>query len=75
MKYYYVKDKKVLKTASLTLLDKAILEKCKEAGMNVTRLIKAGKPYCIGTSKCFATTDEVLASLEKLQKLGLLERR
>lgn len=71
MKYYLVNDKKILKTASLTLLDKAILEKCKQGAMNVTRLIKAGKPY----NRNFATTEEVLASLEKLQKLGLLERR
>jgi len=75
MKYYYIKDKKVLKDAKLTLLDKTLLEKCKECGISVIRLIKAGKPYHIGSSKCFATTDEVLASLEKLQRLGLLERR
>jgi len=75
MKYYVINDKKQLKKASLTLLDKAILEKCKIGPMNITRLIKAGKPYSLGSSKGFASTDEVLASLEKLQKLGLLERR
>lgn len=75
MKYYTVNDRKARKEAKLTLLDKAILEKCKEAGMNITRVIKAGKPYLVGTSKQFATTEEVLTSVEKLQKLGLLERR
>jgi hypothetical protein len=75
MKYYLINDRKVLKKASLTLLDKAILEKCKIGAMNITRLIKAGKPYSLGSSKGFATTQEVLESVEKLQRLGLLERR
>jgi len=75
VKYYFVKDKKALKEAKLTLLDKAILEKCKIGAMNITRLIKAGKPYSLGSSKGFATTQEVLESVEKLQKLGLLDRR
>jgi len=75
MKYYSIKDKKVLKTASLTNLDKVIFEKCLDVPMNITRLIKTGKPYSIGSSKHFATTDEVIKSVNKLQKLGLLERR
>jgi len=75
MKYYFVNDKKQLKKASLTLLDKAILEKCKIGPMNITRLIKAGKPYSLGSSKGFATTQEILESVEKLQRLGLLDRR
>ena len=75
MKYYFTGDKGVLKKAQLTHLDRAILEKCKQGSMNITRLIRAGKPYLIGSSKAFATTEEVVASLERLQKLGLLERR
>lgn len=72
MKYYLTGDKKAEKKANLTPLDKAILEKCKLGGMNVTRLLKAGKPYRVGTKRLFATTKEVVASLEKLQKLGIL---
>lgn len=75
MKYYLIGSKREIKKASLTYLDKAILEKCQKGSMNSTRLIKAGKPYSIGSSKVFASTEEVLASLEKLQRLGLLERR
>lgn len=75
MKYYLIKDKKALKEAKLTSLDKAILGKCEVAGMNITRLIKAGKPYSIEHSRHFATTSEIVTSVEKLQKLGLLERR
>ena len=75
MKYYYIKDKKALKEAKLVPLDKVILEKCKDDGMNISRLLKAGKPYTIGSSKYFATTQDVISSVNKLQRLGLLERR
>ena len=75
MKYYFIKDKKALKEANLTPLDKAILDKCRVAGMNFTRLLKAGKPYPLGSGRCFATTREIVNSVEKLQRLGLLERR
>lgn len=80
-KYYvvvqtkYNKDK--LKEARLQLksLDRVLLEKC-EFGMNIVRLIKAGKPYTnLRGERRFATTDEVLASVDKLEKLGLVERR
>lgn len=77
MKYYTMHDRKAMKAAQekLTSLDRAILEKC-EIGMNIIRCIKAGKPFINkGGSKEFATTDEVLRSVERLQKLELLEKR
>ena len=75
MKFYSIRDRKILKNASLTSLDKVIYEKCSSSGMNISRLIKAGKPYWTGSSKHFATTEEVISSVTKLQKLGLLEGR
>ena len=76
MKYLTVGDKKALKAAQdkLTELDKVILEKCRE-GLNIVRVLKAGKPYTSRGSKQFATTDEILASVDRLLKLKLLERR
>jgi len=76
MKYFAVLDKKKLKEAKLTALDWAILRKCDGIGMHVTRLIKAGKPYLNSAgSKEFATTDDIVTAIRKLQKLGFLERR
>ena len=77
MKYYVVNDKKKLKETKdkLNALDRAILDKCDRIGMNIIRVIKAGKPYVDRGSRQFATTDEVLSSVRKLQKLGILERR
>ena len=75
MKYYSIKNKKVMKEAKLIPLDKVLYEKCKDSGMNISRLIKAGKPYSIGSSKYFATTQDIVDSISRLQRLGLLERR
>jgi len=76
-KFYAAKDKKAMKAAKdkLTALDMAILAKC-ERGMNIVRVLKAGKPYINKYGrKEFATTDEILATVKKLEKLGVLERR
>lgn len=78
MKYYVVSDRKKRKEAKdkLNSLDRAILTKCGSIGMNIIRVIKAGKPFVNKFGgKEFATTDEVLASVSKLEKLGVLERR
>ena len=77
MKYYTTTDKKALKAAKdkLTSLDRAILEKC-EIGMNILRVLKAGKPFVDQLGKHeFASTNEILEEVSKLQKLRLLERR
>ena len=83
MKYYVVKlgrrqrkeQEKFL--ASLNSLDKAILGGCgSEGGLNILRIIKCGKPYSNKFGgKEFASTDQVLVSLDKLLKGGLIERR
>lgn len=76
-KFHTVKDKKAMKEAKdkLTMLDLAILTKC-EISMNIVRVLKAGKPYINKYGrKEFATTDEILAAVKKLEKLGVLERR
>lgn len=78
MKYYTTKDKKEIKKAreQLNFLDMAILEKCDVPyGMNILRVLKAGKPYYRGGSRVFATTNSILNSVEKLLKLELLSRR
>lgn len=77
MRYFTVNDKKRLKEVKgkLNALDRAILTKCDGIGMNILRVIKAGKPYVDRGSKQFATTDDILRAVSKLQKLGLLERR
>ena len=77
MSYIATENRKKLREVSNELgsLDRAILAKCKFR-MNITRVIKAGKPFFNSSGdRMFATTDEVLASVEKLIKLGLLERR
>ena len=77
MKYYTVSNRGKMKEAKdkLNSLDRAILAKC-EVGMNIVRVLKAGKPFInkFG-NKEFATTNEILASVSKLEKLGVLERR
>lgn len=77
MKYYTTDNGKLLRSKKdeLTSLDRAILEKCK-IGMNIVRVLKAGKPYYNQRGeRRFATTDEILAAVSKLQGLKLLERR
>lgn len=77
MKYYTTDDRKLIrsKQSELTSLDRAILDKCK-VGMNIVRVIKAGKPYRTGSGeRRSATTDDILASVSKLQGLKLLVRR
>lgn len=77
MKFTAIQDKRKLKEldTKLTMLDRAILKKC-EVPMNIVRIIKAAKPYKSksGYNK-FATTEQVLAVVDKLIKLGLLEGR
>lgn len=77
MKFYTTSNKKTIKLEKdkLNSLDKAILEGCEE-GLNIVRILKCGKPYIGGLgSKKFATTDVILASIDKLLKLKILERR
>ena len=77
MRYYAVRtDKKKLKGAKLTALDKTILDGCGDTGLNFTKVLKAGKPFINQFGKReFATTEDILVSIRKLQKLELLERR
>ena len=77
MSYIATGGKKELKETKdkLNSLDRAVLAKCRYS-MNLTRVIKAGKPYWNSNGRrLFATTDGVLASIDKLIKLKLLERR
>ena len=76
MKYVATGDRKKLKEAKdeLNSLDTAILTKCL-VSRNITRVIKAGKPFWDKNGRrTFATTREVLASVDKLIKQGLLKR-
>lgn len=76
MRYYAVRDRKKLKEAKLTALDKTILDRCGDIGLNIVRILKAGKPYISQSGgKEFATTTDIVAAVRKLQKLELLERR
>ena len=79
MRFYTLYNRKKFKSLKdkLTSLDRVILEKCNDSsGINIIRLLKAGKPYTNKFGKRqFATTDEVMASVNKLQRLGVLEGR
>lgn len=79
MRYYATNDRRKSKEArdKLTSLDKAILSKCSGGeGVNVIRVLKAGKPFINDRGrKQFATTDDILASVRKLQRFGLLVGR
>jgi len=77
VKYYSVEDKKAIKEArdKLTALDIAILSGCR-VGLNIVRVLKLGKPYTNSYgSKEFATTNQVLASVDKLLRAKVLIRR
>lgn len=78
MKFRTTGDGGLLKSkwGELTSLERAILDKCKIGGMSIIRVIKAGKPYRtpLGERR-FATTDEILVAVSKLQDLKLLDRR
>ena len=79
MRYFTANDRKKSKETkgSLTSLDKAVLNKCGGGeGVNIVRVLKAGKPFVNDRGrKQFATTDDILASVRKLEKLELLSRR
>lgn len=76
MKYRTVSSRKALKAAQekLNALDGAVLRGC-VVSLNIIRVLKLGKPYVERGSRQFATTDEILASVDKLLRLGVLERR
>lgn len=80
MKYFALKPKltreqKKELSGKLTALDRTILRKAGN-GEDIVGLISSAKPYVneFGTKE-FATTDEVLASVKKLIKLGLLGKK
>ena len=79
MRYYATNDRRKSEEArdKLTSLDKAVLNKCNGGeGVNVIRVLKAGKPFTNDMGrKQFATTGDVLASIRKLQRFGLLVGR
>lgn len=59
----------------LTALDKTVLEKCK-SGSDISGVISACKPFVNRSgSKEFATTDDIVRSVNKLFNERLLERR
>lgn len=77
-KYFAAHDKKKLKEHKdkISSLGRALLAKCDRLDMNIVRMLKAGKPYInkFGRRQ-FATTDEILAEIKKLEGFGVLERR
>jgi len=76
VKYFTLNDKRKFREAKdkLTSLDRAVLSRCNEdGGVNVIRVLKAGKPFVNDMGrKQFATTGDILASVRKLQRLGIL---
>jgi len=80
MKYYksklkLKKEEKLELEGKLTSLDRAILDKA-DKGSDIIEVLGACKPYKNKWgSKEFANSDNVLKAVNKLLKLGLLERR
>jgi len=76
VRFYTTRDKRLLKCSrgKLSVLDEAVLQGC-AGGLSIVRILKVGKPYLDRGSRQFATTDEVLASVDRLLRLKILERR
>jgi len=76
VRYLAVSNRRALRAAQekLSALDRAVLTGC-AVGLNIVRVIKLGKPYYDRGSRQFATTNEVLASVDKLLRLKVLEGR
>ena len=76
MKYCAAGNRRALRAVDgkLNALDRAVLKGCSDS-LNIIRIIKLGKPYVERGSRQFATTSEIMASVDKLLRLGVLERR
>lgn len=76
MRFCTTGDRKALRAAKgrLSALDEAVLRGCCTS-LNIVRVLKLGKPYVERGSRQFATTSEIMASVDKLLRLGVLERR